>query len=210
MAKVRRIGRIWLVATAVSLSAAMVQPAAGAPTVKGDAAAWAEVETALKKAQGVAHREKTTTSGGSTTIVEFVPPDSRHFIEQHPGGRSEGFAVGDKTWMPVGDKWQCVSAGIPQGPLPKFEGPLPKVEYEITVMRGQDLVIEGTPTRSYNSTSTQKFQGQSITDKTRFYIGITTGLPRRIVFEKDSGYTTTIDYYDYGAKISITPPPCSN
>jgi hypothetical protein len=99
MAKVRRIGRIWLVATAVSLSAAMVQPAAGAPTVKGDAAAWAEVETALKKAQGVAHREKTTTSGGSTTIVEFVPPDSRHFIEQHPGGRSEGFAVGDKTWM---------------------------------------------------------------------------------------------------------------
>jgi hypothetical protein len=96
--------------------------------------------------------------------------------------------VEGKTWMHVGDKWQCVSAGIPQGPLPKPEGPLPKVEYEVTVMRGQDLVIEGTPTRSYNSTSTQKFQGQSTTDKTRFYIGIQTGLPRRIVFEKDSGY----------------------
>ncbi len=210
MATVGWIGRLLLCAMAVSLSATMVaRPAVGAGTVKGDPAAWAEIVAALKKAQGVSHREKTTTSGGVTTIVEFVPPESRHFIEQRPSGRSEGFSVGDKIWMRVGDKWQCVSAGIPQGPLPKLEGSLPNVEHEVTVTRGQDLVIEGTPTRSYNYISTQKFQGQSTTDKQRWYIGIQTGLPRRIVFEKESGYTTTTDYYDYGAKIAITLPPCS-
>jgi hypothetical protein len=56
--------RLSLAVAAVSLSIVTVQPAVGAPTVKGDAAAWAEVEAALKKAQGVSHREKTTTLGG--------------------------------------------------------------------------------------------------------------------------------------------------
>ncbi len=52
-------GRLWLAAMAVNLLVTMgARPALGAPTVKGDPAAWAEIVAALKKAQGTTFRWK--------------------------------------------------------------------------------------------------------------------------------------------------------
>ncbi len=69
--------RVWMAAATISASMVMVQPAAGAPTVKGDAAAWGEIVAALEKQQTVSYRAKSMIGGG---ITEFVPPNSTHAI----------------------------------------------------------------------------------------------------------------------------------
>jgi hypothetical protein len=70
------------------------------------------------------------------------------------------------------------------------------------------LVIDGMPTRGYDYTFTSQVQGRPSTSHQKLYVGVQTGLPRRASMEGD-GYSSSIDYYDYGAKITITPPSCS-
>ncbi len=205
MAAVGWIGRLWLAAMAVSLSPTIVaRPAVGAPTVKGDPAAWAEIVAALKKAQGTSYRIKYKL-GGVTTIMEFVPPNSTHMIAQSPAGVSETISVGSAYRVRNGDKWACppegaMGAGILQ--------PIWDLRGEVTVTRGQDLVIDNMPTRGYAYTYSQQSQGQSTIVNYKLYVGVQSGLPRRSVISQ-TGYTFAIDFYDYGAKIAITLPPCS-
>src|SRR5713226_1044940 len=99
MATLGWIGRPWLAAAAVSLSVIIVQPAVGAPTVKGDAAAWAEVVAPLRKQYAIAVRGKSTETG-KTMIIEFGPPDSQHRILQgYPDMIApEGITVGNTAW----------------------------------------------------------------------------------------------------------------
>ncbi len=206
------VNQLWLIAAAVSLSIALAQPAVGAGTVKGDATAWAEIVAAFKKLEGVSYRTKMT-SRGVTTIREFVPPKSVHIVSQTPAGGSEIIIVGTVyAARKPGDKWQC-----PQIPpetwkdirstfFPKAEDMLG--EQTVTVTRAQDLVIDGMPTRGYDYTFASQVQGRPFTTKWKLYTGVQTGLPRRALMEAD-GYASPIDYYDYGAKITITPPSCS-
>lgn len=65
--------RLWLSLAAASFSIAMVQPAFGAPAVKGDTAAWAEVVAALKKQYAIAFRGKSTETV-KILIIEFARP----------------------------------------------------------------------------------------------------------------------------------------
>ena len=201
--------QLWLIAAAVSLSISLAQPAVGAGTVKGDAAAWAEIVAAFKKLEGISYRMKMTSSG-VTTIREFVPPTSLHIVSQTPAGGSEIIIVGTVyAARKPGDKWACP----PGGPETWKSTFFPKVEdipaeQTVTVTRVQGLVIDGMPTRGYDYTFTGQVQGQSHTQKQKLYVGVPTGLPRRASMESD-GYASTIDYYDYGAKITITPPSCS-
>lgn len=202
--------QLWLIAAAASLSIGLAQPVVGAGTVKGDAAAWAEIVAAFKKLEGVSYRMKMT-SGGGTMIREFVPPNSLHIVSQTPAGGSETVIVGTVYAVrgKPGDKWLCP----PGGPETWKDTFFPKVEdipagQTVTVTRAQDLVIDGMPTRGYDYTFTGQVQGRPFTNHQKLYVGVPNGLPRRALWESD-GYTSTFNYYDYGAKITITPPSCS-
>ena len=200
-------GRLWLAAAAVSLLAVLVPPAAGAPKVIGDHAAWAEIVAAVKKMGALPHREKATMLGGITASKEFVPPNSRHVIAQLPnGGEREEIVVGSEMWgRKPGDKWLC---GPAKGAL------LPPLDVEnvtadeVFVTRIPDLAIDGMPTRGYNYVFIYRGQVRSSTLKSTLYIGARTDLPRREVFDP-TGVGMTRDFYDYGAKITIIRPPCN-
>lgn len=198
MATLGWIGRLCLAAAAVNLSIIIVQPAAGAPTVKGDAAAWTEIVTALKKQRTISYRAKTTTGPTDTTpgITEFVPPDTKHTIVP---GLLESFSVGNKYWARrIGDKWDCSSAvnGLPVG------APVWDQQGTVIAKRLPALVIGGMPTRGYTYTFTGTIKGQTVTGNQKLYVAVQTGLPRRAVVEENF----TFDFYDYGARIAITPP----
>ncbi len=206
MPKIVWNGRLWLAAAAVSLLAVPVPPAVGAPTVIGDRAAWAEMVTAVRKMGTLSYREKATMPGVTTAIKEFVPPNSRHVIAQFPGGGGrEEIVVGNEMWSrKPGDKWPCVPAKATAGLLPALD--VENLDAEVFVTRIQDLVIDGMPTRGYNYVLIYRGQVQSYTVNNRLYIGVRTGLPRRAVLDKTG---VTRDFYDYGAKITITLPPCN-
>jgi hypothetical protein len=150
------------------------------------------------------------TSRDVTMIREFVPPSSVHVVAQTPAGGSEIIIVGTvyATRKP-GDKWLC-----PQIPPETWKATFfPKVEAipaeeTVTVTRAPSLAIDGVSTRGYDYTFASQVQGRSSGMHQKLYIGIQTGFPRRGLMES-AGYTSTIDYYDYGAKITITPPSCS-
>ncbi len=200
MATLGWIGRLCLAAAAVNLSIVMVQPAVGAPTVKGDAAAWTEIVAALKKQRTVSYRAKETTGPTDKTpgITEFVPPNTKHTIVP---GLLESFSVGNKYWARrIGDKWDCSSAvnGPPVGAAVWDQ------QGEVIAKRIPALVIGGTPTRGYTYTFTGTINGRPVSGNQKLYVAVQTGLPRRAVVEEK----LTFDFYDYGAKITITPP-CS-
>ncbi len=94
--------------------------------------------------------------------------------------------------------WQCLKAV----PIPFTIDP-EKGTGEVSVARKPDEVLEGIPVHVYADTSPQA------SPLTKGYIGIQTGLPLRIVSANtDTGRPDTIDFYDYGARITIPPPPC--
>lgn len=185
----------------------MVQPAVGSPTVKGDPVAWAEYVAAVKKMEGLSYRMKMT-APHVTTVMEFVPPHSKHITSQSPAGGSEIIIVGDayRSRKP-GDKWLCPPAELVRDLVPSFFPKLENMEGEVTATRGEGLVIDGLPTRGYNVTYTDNSLGRPYTTNQKLYIGVQTGLLRRAVIDAGGG-KATVDAYDYGAKITITLPPC--
>ncbi len=67
------------------------------------------------------------------------------------------------------------------------------------VVRKPDTVIDGTPVHAYGDPS----------GKATLYVGAQTGLPRRLVdTDRETGKTSSGDFYDYGVPIAITMPPC--
>lgn len=198
MATLGRIDRLCLAAAAVSLSIVIVQPAVGAPAVKGDAAAWTEIVAALKKQRTVSYRAKSTTgpTDNKPGITEFVPPNTKHTIVP---GLLESFSVGNKYWARgIGDKWDC----SPNVNGPPVGAPVWEQQGEVTAKRIPALVIDGKPTRGYAYTFTGTITGRAVTGNEKLYVAVQSGLPRRAVVED----RLTFDFYDYGAKITITPP----
>jgi hypothetical protein len=92
----------------------------------------------------------------------------------------------------------------PDGGAPGLIPPIWKQPGKVTVARSRNLVIDGMATRGYDFTRTGPSKGRTITMK---YGPVQTGLPRRL--EVSGGARETFDFYDYGAKITLTLPPCS-
>ena len=187
-------------------------PLRAAPVVVGDQTAWREISDSLRKLEGMSYRMKMT-APGQTVIVERVPPHSMRMITQIAGqvGEVESVTVGAETRARVngpnapGTWFSCGEANPPLPPPVDLRNFLGKVE----ASRGPDTVVEGTPVRSYEITSTFQGNGQTATTKTTFYIGVETGLPRRSVTPYALGPgDVVIDYYDYGTPIVISLPPC--
>jgi hypothetical protein len=69
----------------------------------------------------------------------------------------------------------------------------------VNVSRGPDTAIGGTPVHTI-------FSMKDGGNKDTIYVGSQNGLPKRVI---TGAGRQTIDYYDYGAHIAITLPPCA-
>jgi len=170
----------------------------------GDPAAEAEVVAAFDRMNSVpSYRMKTSASGGTTLLLDVVRPDKRHYTAQSPTrGTYESITIGTQTrervnmpGQPTG--WRCITSPRPLNTTLRLD----RIRKDMSaVVRKPDTVIDGMPVHAYANISSS---GGTL------YIGAQTGLPRRAVLvDKQSGKTVTVDFYDYGAPITITLPPC--
>ena len=200
----RWLGLVAIVAFAIGV---LVAPALAEPTVAGDPSAWADLKAAWTKLNSLSgYRAKVTIGDGQQVTMEFVPPDSMHMTAQTQAGPMEMIKVGQKTAMKMGFPgapagWQC--RDITQ---PTTVPDLSNVQGSIDISRGPDTTINSTPVHSYLYSSTTP--ASPTTYKGTWYIGSQTGLPVRYLADAAAGHQTTIDYYDYGAAITITMPAC--
>jgi hypothetical protein len=197
----------------VGVVTAMTAVAEAAITVKGDTAAWKEIDAALTRLRALpGWRVKEIGSDGSVTReVEFAPPDY-HITRRTPKGTFEIFRVGSVTVSrtslkdsPAGAK--CRRTERARQPI-AFQDLKDFVSSssgtgELTVRRKSDTSIGGAPVRAYTYLLQR---GAGSATRGDFYIGAKTGLPRRSTLEALGGRTITRDYYDYGAKTAFTLP----
>jgi|GEM_PF-921553 len=195
---------------ALTLVAGLVGPASAELTVKGDEAAWREVTAAFGKLNTLpGYRMKMTLAAGQTMIIEVAQAgNAMHSTMQSQSGGMEMVRIGDQSryrlstpGAPAG--WMC--QGIP--PMPRANDPT-AVQGTVDVARAPDSAIDGQAMRVYVYTIEASAAGQSGTVKTTLYVGSGNGLPRRALVATQGG-EYPIDYYDYGAPIQITLPPCA-
>ncbi len=204
--------RRWMprVTALIALIAIILIGAPGAQaqlTVKGDTAAWEELNTAFKKLDALSGYRMKTTVGTSTMVMEIVPPHSYHSIFNTGVATDETMNVNGQVrhrmiGLPsVPSGWQCLAVSPPN-----FSDSLAAIQGTVDGMvRGPDTTIDGAPVRTYVYFYTTP--GQTTAKKNTTYVGTETGLPRRTVMGTDTPEMTT-DYFDYGAKIEIMLPPC--
>ncbi len=206
----------WLILSAL-LSAGIAITAVGpaASTIQGDPAAKAEIVAAFHRLNALpSYRMKGTSSrDGVTGVVEKVRPDKSRFTYHSPQGTYEGIAVGKQFAYRITGQgetagWRCTPEGNSWPTVTAFDIDNIRKDLDTAqVVRKPDTVIDGTPVRAY--AAEQNVDGARSTGAA--YIGAQNGLPRRLVstHQGDSGpVTETIDFYDYGAKITIVLPPC--
>lgn len=208
--------RRWIpgVTALIALIGSILIGAAGAQAelmVKGDAAAWEELNAAFKKLTALSgYRTKAIVTlyqprSSDTVITEYVPPDSFHLVRRADWGTSEVVSVNGQLRYRAtysGNTWKC--SPPPARPSPEASD---AVQATVDVSREPDTTIEGTPVRTYVWSVSVSGTGPSESPKRTTYVGTDTGLPRRTVVVTATGEDVT-DYYDYGAKIEITLPPC--
>lgn len=207
--KLRAALMAWLVLTA---AAAPATPVSAEVTVKGDSAAWQEVIAAYRKLNALpGYRMKMAMAGGRAMVLEMAQGgNAMHLTTQGSGGGMEMIRVGDQVRFrmdapgaPAG--WRC--QGMP--PMPRAGDPT-TVQGTVDVARGPDAAIDGQPMRVYLYTvdaSVANAPAGAGTVKTTLYVSSENGLPRRVVLTTPRG-DQALDYYDYGAPIAITLPPC--
>jgi len=153
------------------------------------------------------YRVKMAGDGGMQSVMEVVPPDKYHMTSQTPNGAMEMIKVGDKTAFKMSatgapNTWQCRS--LPQNTTPQDPT---TAQGTVEISRGADTAIDGMPVHTYIYTNTTAQASTSA--KTTLYVGSQNGLPKRMVVDAGaSGHPITMDYYDYGAPITIALPPC--
>lgn len=202
----------FLTALTLCLVAGLARPASADLTVKGDASAWREVVAAYGKLNGLSGYRMRTTMPQGSMVVEAVPGNgAMHSTMQSPNGEMEIVVVGGQSRMrttaqgaPAG--WRCVN--IPQ--MPRLSDPT-AFQGTVDIARAPDAAIDGQPMRVYIYTMEGSAGGPMSgagSFKTTLYVGSDNGLPRRVVLATPRG-DQALDYYDYGASIQITLPPCA-
>lgn len=196
------LARVTLLGAVVALDLAPV--AIAAPTVRGDTAAWNDVIAAYRRLYALpGYRMKITFPDGRVATAEFARPDA-HWSVPTPQGPADSYLVGAVYVTQRGGRCTRLQTGRPNVPdvdLANYKG-------EVTVVRKTDTSIDGLPVHDYAYVQVSPGGSQSRGD---VYLAARTGLPRRVVNiavrrTGESQQPNTIDYYDYGAKISITLP----
>ncbi len=185
-------------------------PSRAGPTVPGDQTAWQEITAAFQRLEATSYRMRMT-APGQIVITEHIPPDSTRVTTRITGaGESESITVGHETRYRVSvpgtpDAWFCNNAGPPP-PVSELKDLFSEVE----VSTLPNTIIAGAPVRTYGLKSAIRGGDQTAKTTTILYVGIQTGLPRRSITHSPlSAGDVVIDYYDYGAPITITLPACS-
>ena len=195
-------------AFAVMLAATITASAAPDLVVKGDPRAWAEIQDAfIKLFKLKSYRMKVSTAEGAITI-SFVPPDKTHTVVSQGGNSIESIRVGNESRVRQGGgPWQCLPAGAR---MPQLGGEAKtdpsKIAGEVNASKGPVVAVDGMQTQSYAYSHT----AGGTTAQYRMFVGVTNGLPKRLQgLDGKGGVTSTIDYYDYDAPITITLPACA-
>lgn len=199
----------WLV---LAGTAGPTPPASADVTVTGDTAAWQEVIAAYRKLNALpGYRMKTAMAGGQSMVIEVAQGGTAmHSTMQGSSGGMEMVKVGDQIRFRIDAAgapggWRCT--GVP--PVLRAGDPT-AVQGTVDVARGPDASIDGQPMHVYVYTIHASAGGQSAAPggfKTTLYVGGDNGLPRRTVVATPRG-DQALEYYDYGAPIQITLPPC--
>jgi outer membrane lipoprotein-sorting protein len=181
----------------------LISPAlAGAPTVKGDPKALQEILATFNRVNAAKTYRMKGTIGGGPMVVEAVMPDRYHTRVESPDGKVfETVRVGSELrFQHDGQRWICA----PAPPLSFPNTDLASLSDKIIAAKGPVATIDGTVTRSYTYT----YPGQGYTIK--LYVAIAEGLPKRVeVVDSSGAVESTLDYYDYGAPITIDLPACT-
>lgn len=195
---------VLLLAVVLLASAHPVVRAAPGPTIQGDAQAVAEL-TAIYRRFGEAKswRSRMTIPGSTpaTHTIAFVAPDRFHMVMSAGNTTSEFFVIGKSVWTKSGGTCTKLPGSV-QLPNPR-EAMQQQNDAVVQVVRGGTEAVDGTPTQTYNVTVTS----QGTTVRQKLYVATATGLPRRVEMATAQG-TMVIDYFDYGAAITINDPPC--
>lgn len=199
-----------------AIVAALVTTALANATVQGDAAAWAEIINTYAKLNALpGYRVKITSPGEQLSAVREVVPGKASHVVITEGSANSGVTVTHGIEIvTVGNeerhrlvvrgqagKWLCGGSASP--------GDLEPADVRGTVRpaRGPDTTIDGARVYTYAYAYDVMVEGRSITRSRMIYVGTKTGLPRRSVEQLVPG-PYILDYYDYGAKVEITLPPC--
>lgn len=206
-----------IVMLSVIVSTGVAAGAAGS-AFKGDPLVVAEVKAVYKKMASM-HTWRARTrhfrAGGlvDTTMVEFVAPDRFHITMTRSGRTTEIFKVGKDLWTMSGGACRKAPGSIPTPDPRDWQGP--GTDVTITVTRGDRATVDGTPTQTYLLDYEVTYKAASGTSKEKLYVATGTGLPRRAERTSSAGSpstsgasTSTTDYYDYNAPITINSPPC--
>jgi hypothetical protein len=172
------------------------------PNRHGDRSAFDEALAAFKKLFSLPGFRAKITSPQGQGVMEFAPPDSYHLTNQAQNYSFEtikiGGTVATRGNIPGATAgWRCSTVKPTDTPL--IDLAMQRGTGTFNVSRDHDTVIDGTPVHTIFST---KDGGNRDT----VYVGLQNGLPKRVI---TGGGRQTIDYYDYGAHVAITPPPCS-
>jgi len=179
-------------------------PALPQTAVQGDQAAWAEVTAAYKKLSSLSgYRMTLALFGQAGESVEIVPPDRWHAAV--PAAGSEYVAVGTKGALRgpgASGMWYCWNTDARHW-IPRAPETAPGT---LAMARELDARIDDLPVRAYHivASAMRLYVGGAAASEMTMYVGVQTGLPRRIVMDDSE----TWDFYDYGARITIRLPPC--
>ena len=197
-----------VVVAALLVAVQTAAPSDAAPAITGDDTAWHEITAAYQKLEGRSYRMRTT-APGQVVITEHVPPDSTRVTTSFPG------QTGGTEVVRVGAQSRARIIG-PEGPGPWFCGQaepqalgleLMKFITAVYVARRPDTVVESEVVHVYDLT--YAIQGHSPRTVSTLYVGVNSGLPRHSVTSYPLGPgEVVIDYYDYGAAITIMLPAC--
>jgi hypothetical protein len=201
------LGRISAVVAGVGIAATFTATGIAATVVKGDAPAWDMVLGAFEKLHALSgYRMKVTGFQDMEMVGEYAGSDF-HWAIQGKQMTADIYHVGNRDLERVSGpqvpKTQCRQMTEMRQPITEPRD----IEGEITVTRKPDEVIDGKPMHVVAAEWSEHGTSQSGS----FYIAADTGLPRRFVGTVPSAkgpVQSTMDFYDYGAPITITLPKC--
>ncbi len=174
---------------------------AGAP-LQGDPQAVAEVQAAFQKFLAArSWRARIKSPAGEEQTFAHVAPDRFHMVLKQGTQTSEMFMIGGEMWIRSSGGCQKLPVSIPI--LNPREAMEHSSDAKVTVAKNGPETIEGISTQTY--TMIVETQGKQVRQK--LYVATGSNLLRRIEIPSDRG-TTSIDYFDYDAQITINNPPC--
>lgn len=209
-----RLRSVRLAASAAALAAAIVVSLAQAGsadlTVKGDQAAWRDVQAAYAKLNALqGYRMKAAMPGVNMVVEVTLGGTAMHMMIHTSDGDIENYVTGGQTrtksnFQGAPQGWQCHGTSAMMAP------PDPaKIQGTVDVAHAPDAAIDGASMHVYTYTVESAMMGQGGAAKTTLYVDSASGLPRRVVVATPRG-DQAMDYYDYDAPIKFTLPACGS